>query len=61
MARPISGAAMILRGFDCSGYCIEILKSVGLLPRKGDWTAAGLFEKFGKVVEPSTGCLVFLA
>ena len=48
-------------GFDCSGYCIEILKSVGLLPRRGDWTAQGLWHKFQKheVEEPHLGCLVF--
>jgi cell wall-associated NlpC family hydrolase len=33
-------------GFDCSGLAIECLKSVGLLPRGGDWTAEGLAEKF---------------
>lgn len=33
-------------GFDCSGFMIEILKSVGVLPRAGDWTAAQLFEMF---------------
>ena len=26
-------------GFDCSGLIIECLKSVGCLPRHGDWTA----------------------
>ena len=50
-------------GFDCSGFCIEILKSVGLLPRKGDWTAAGLAQHFEekKVTSPYEGCLVFWA
>lgn len=50
-----------MAGFDCSGLCIEILKSVGLLPRRGDWTAQGLWNKFGdcKVDTPSLGCLVF--
>lgn len=33
-------------GFDCSGYCVEILKSVGILPRSGDWTAQGLYDLF---------------
>ena len=48
-------------GFDCSGFCIEILKSVGLLPRQGDWTAQGLWHKFQdyEVEKPSLGCLVF--
>lgn len=35
-----------MKGFDCSGYVIEILKSVGLLPRKGDWTANSLYNMF---------------
>jgi cell wall-associated NlpC family hydrolase len=48
-----------IQGFDCSGYCIEILKSVGLLPRNGDWTAAMLFNLFEKVNSPRRGCLVF--
>jgi cell wall-associated NlpC family hydrolase len=53
-------------GFDCSGFCIEILKSVGMLPRHGDWTAHGLWRHFAdnhgcavvrhKITE---GCLVF--
>lgn len=33
-------------GFDCSGLVIECLKSSGILPRKGDWTAAALFKLF---------------
>jgi cell wall-associated NlpC family hydrolase len=33
-------------GFDCSGLAIECLKSVGALPRKGDWTAQSLFNMF---------------
>ncbi len=50
-----------VNGFDCSGFCIEILKSIGLLPRKGDWTAQGLWNKFYKheVDKPHAGCLVF--
>ena len=50
-------------GFDCSGFCIEILKSVGILPRKGDWTASGLYERFKdlSMQEPREGCLVFWA
>lgn len=48
-------------GFDCSGLCIEILKSVGLLPRKGDWTAGGLYGLFkGETTQDATpGCLAF--
>lgn len=48
-----------IKGFDCSGFCIEILKSVGLLPRSGDWTAAGLFEKFESSPQGFEGCLVY--
>ena len=50
-----------VQGFDCSGFVIEILKSVGILPRSGDWTAAGLWDRFkGRVANrPSVGCLVF--
>lgn len=50
-----------IAGFDCSGFCIEILKSVGILPRGGDWTAQMLWEKFKahEVKAPHDGCLVF--
>jgi len=48
-------------GFDCSGLCVEILKSVGLIPRKSDYTAQGLFNKFKskEVLKPVQGCLIF--
>lgn len=48
-------------GFDCSGFVVEVLKAIGLLPRGGDWTAAGLYEIFkNRVVNaPQAGCLVF--
>jgi cell wall-associated NlpC family hydrolase len=53
-------------GFDCSGFCIELMKSVGLLPRGGDWPARGLWKHFadnhGCAVlrtEVKEGCLVF--
>ena len=51
-----------MEGFDCSGFVIELLKSVGKLPRKGDWTAHQLWMKFRddyEVDEPRGGCLVF--
>ena len=50
-----------IAGFDCSGFVIEILKSVGILPHKGDWTAAGLLGKFTPqiVQSPHEGCLAF--
>ena len=35
-----------MAGFDCSGFCIEILKSVGVLPREGDWRAVDLYNRF---------------
>ena len=62
LGRPyVWGGDDPIRGFDCSGFCIEILKSVGILPRKGDWTAQGLWDKFSQyeVEEPYAGCLVF--
>lgn len=53
-------------GFDCSGLCIELCKAVDLLPRSGDWTAAGLWKHFadnhGCAVmrnQITEGCLVF--
>ena len=48
-------------GFDCSGFVIEVYKSVGLLPRQGDWTAEILSSKFTKVprFEVKAGDLVF--
>ncbi len=48
-------------GFDCSGFMVEVLKSVGKLPRRGDWTAAGLWKHFESlsVTAPTEGCLVF--
>jgi len=39
--------------FDCSGLIIECLKSVGSLPRKGDWTAAALYHRFP--IQPANG------
>jgi len=48
-------------GFDCSGLVIEVLKSVGVLPRVGDWTADDLYRRFEehKVKTPEAGCLAF--
>ena len=50
-----------VKGFDCSGFVIECLKSVGLLPRSGDWTAQGLKDYFKEDVMalPGAGRLVF--
>lgn len=46
-------------GFDCSGFIIEILKSIGRLPRKGDWTASQLSQKWQRTGTPHRGDLVF--
>jgi cell wall-associated NlpC family hydrolase len=48
-------------GFDCSGFCIEVLRSVGKLPRSGDWTAQGLYDMFKEKPRsgPHLGCLAF--
>jgi len=43
--------------FDCSGFCIELLKSTGVLPRRGDWTANDLYNKFKTVPSASEGTL----
>ena len=48
-----------MAGFDCSGLCIEILQSVGILPRRFDTTAHGLFHKFPRAGYGAPGCLVF--
>lgn len=52
-----------IQGFDCSGLVVEILKSIGILPRIGDWTAESLYEFFKKhgklVTRPDAGCLAF--
>jgi len=48
-------------GFDCSGFVIELLKSIGKLPMVGDWTADMLWKRFKDVEDdlPTEGCLVF--
>ena len=50
-----------MAGFDCSGFVVEILKSVGTLSLKGDWTAQGLWDRTKDVStnKPRLGCLVF--
>ena len=35
-----------MAGFDCSGFIVEILQSVGLIERREDFTAQGLWELF---------------
>jgi cell wall-associated NlpC family hydrolase len=50
-----------MEGFDCSGFCIEILRSVGVLSRFGDWTAHDLWVHFqgSRTSQPDEGCLVY--
>jgi len=35
-----------IEGFDCSGLAIELLQSVGVLPRNYDNTAQGIYDDF---------------
>ena len=46
-------------GFDCSGYIVEVLKSVGKIARKSDYTANQLYTMFPKVDKPGAGVLAF--
>ena len=48
-------------GLDCSGFVVELFKSIGLLPYTGDWTANDLFARFGlhNNDNPSEGDLIF--
>ena len=50
-----------IRGFDCSGLVIEVLKSVGLLPPNYDTTANGLYIRYASkvVAQGYAGCLLF--
>ena len=55
-----------MAGFDCSGFIVEILQSVGVIPRGRDYTAHGLWELFSAqrcglpdAEDPYEGCLVF--
>jgi cell wall-associated NlpC family hydrolase len=62
LGRPyIWGGDDPVKGFDCSGFVIECLKSVGVLPRAGDWTAQGLKDYFKDniVTTPGPGRLAF--
>ncbi len=45
--------------FDCSGICVEYLKSAGILARDADHTAQGLWNMFPKIETPFRGCLVY--
>jgi len=47
-------------GFDCSGFVIEILQSVGAFPRSKDTTAKGLYNRYQEVNDGNDlGNLVF--
>jgi hypothetical protein len=46
-------------GFDCSGFVLEALKSVGLVERQEDMTADDLRRRFAAVQTPTPGCLAF--
>ena len=50
-----------VKGFDCSGFVIELMQSVSKLPLNGDWTAQGLYELFkgNEVSFAQEGILVF--
>jgi len=50
-----------MKGFDCSGFVIEILKSLGLVSIYDDLTAAQIYEKFKKYEQdsPDEGSLIF--
>ena len=46
-------------GFDCSGFVIEILQSIGIFPRHQDTTASGLFNRYQRTNGNDLGNLVF--
>lgn len=48
-----------ITGFDCSGLIVEILQSVGIVPRKSDFTADALSKKFSETDVLQPGNLVF--
>lgn len=53
-----------IAGFDCSGLVLEGLKSVGLVDKDTDMTAAQLYEHFKNPIQqnpPKEGTLLFFA
>lgn len=50
-----------MAGFDCSGFAVEVLKSIGLLKRGSDYTAQGLWNiyKGHKIPKAKKGAFVF--
>lgn len=64
IGRPyVFGGDDPMAGFDCSGFVVECLQSVGLIPYGLDYTAAGLFSLFSafRVDYILPGCLAFWA
>ncbi len=59
----IWGGDDAVAGFDCSGVVIEVNKSVGNLPRKGDWRAKDLYRLWADkwVQKAVEGCVVFFS
>ena len=53
------GGANPLVGFDCSGLVIEVLKSVGILGVKDDFTAQGLSDHFPETENIEPGVILF--
>jgi murein DD-endopeptidase len=64
LGRPyVWGGNDPMAGFDCSGLVVEVLQSVGVLPRQGDWSADALARRFKARMVPEAelrpGWLVF--
>jgi hypothetical protein len=55
------GGQTKLEGFDCSGFIVELYRSVGLLKYGTDYSTTGLWEHFKdqRVGDPALGGLVF--
>lgn len=49
-----------MAGFDCSGFVVEILTAVGMVPHKYDDTAGGLATKFraNQIDRPRAGAFI---
>ncbi len=48
-------------GFDCSGYVLECLKTIGMVAENEDYNADSLLKKFAQyqVTHPQKGALLF--
>ena len=48
-------------GFDCSGFVVECLKSIGFIGENEDYTANRLFQKYksNQIKSPRKGALIF--